>query len=218
MALSFSQSVVKANHPLPLPLPLPLLRPNPPCSTSFRLKFPSLTLVTRCSSASAFKDKTLISLKPRTQNDLTPTQNDNTLACHATASKFGGQENDKSYVEAYAIGRNIRMSADKARRVIDQIRGRSYEETLTILELMPYRACEAIIKIVFSAGANASNNLGLSKGSLVICKAEVNEGRTLKRMRPVSRGRGYPIRKRTCHIAITVKGLPSKSVVEATPA
>ncbi|WVZ13400.1 hypothetical protein V8G54_010966 [Vigna mungo] len=121
-------------------------------------------------------------------------------------------------VEAYAIGRNIRMSANKARRVIDQIRGRKYDETLMILELMPYRACEAILKIVFSAGANATNNLGLSKGSLVISKAEVNEGKTMKRVKPVARGRAHPIKKRTCHITITVKGSPSESIVEASPA
>ncbi|MCH83452.1 ribosomal protein L22, partial [Trifolium medium] len=127
------------------------------------------------------------------------------------------QESNKSYAEAYAVGRHIRMSADKARRVIDQIRGRPYEETLMILELMPYRACEAIIKIVFSAGANASNNLGLSKSSLVISKAEVNEGKTLKRVRARAQGRANQILKRTCHITITVKGLPSESVVEANP-
>lgn len=116
------------------------------------------------------------------------------------------------------MGKHIRMSADKARRVIDQIRGRPYEETLMILELMPYRACEAILKIVFSAGANASNNLGLSKSSLIVSKAEVNEGKTIKRIRPRAQGRAYPIRKRTCHITITVKGLPSESAVEARPA
>lgn len=110
------------------------------------------------------------------------------------------------------------MSASKARRVIDQIRGRSYEETLMILELMPYRACETILKIVFSAGANASNNLGLSKSSLVISKAEVNEGKTLKRVRARAQGRANQILKRTCHITITVKGSPSESVVEANPA
>lgn len=108
------------------------------------------------------------------------------------------------------------MSADKARRVIDTIRGRPYEETLMILELMPYRACETILKIVFSAGANASNNLGLSKSSLVISKAEVNEGRTMKRTRPRAQGRANQILKRTCHITITVKGLPAESVVEAS--
>jgi len=101
------------------------------------------------------------------------------------------------------------MSADKARRVIDTIRGRSYDETLVILELMPYRACEPIINIVISAGANATNNLGLSESSLVISKAEVNEGRTMKRTRPRAQGRANRILKRTCHIAITVKGLPA---------
>ncbi|KAI4346956.1 hypothetical protein L6164_007815 [Bauhinia variegata] len=124
----------------------------------------------------------------------------------ATASTWSGNETESSPVEACAIGRNIRMSADKARRVIDQIRGRSYEETVMILELMPYRACDPILKLVFSAAANASNNLGLSKGSLVISKTYVNEGKTMKRVRPQARGRAHAIRKRTCHITVVVKG------------
>ncbi|PHT55004.1 50S ribosomal protein L14, chloroplastic [Capsicum baccatum] len=66
------------------------------------------------------------------------------------------------------------MSADKARRIIDQIRGRSYEETLMILELMPYRACYPISKLVYSAASNASYNMGSNKTNLVISKAEVN--------------------------------------------
>ncbi|NP_001237905.1 50S ribosomal protein L22, chloroplastic-like [Glycine max] len=170
-------------------------------------KFTSVGI--RCSP---FNDKTLISIKPSTSH-----LNHDTLACRFHAAQFAEQESNK-YVEAYAVGRNIRMSANKARRVIDQIRGSKYDETLMVLELMPYRACEAILKIVFSAGANASNNLGLSKGSLVISKAEVNEGKTMKRVKPVARGRAHPIKKRTCHITITVKGLPSESVEEAKPA
>ncbi|KAD5508465.1 hypothetical protein E3N88_16168 [Mikania micrantha] len=67
------------------------------------------------------------------------------------------------------------MSAHKARRVIDQIRGRSYEETLMILELMPYRACYPIFKLVYSAAANASSNMGSNEANLVISKAEVNK-------------------------------------------
>ncbi|GJZ27632.1 ribosomal protein L22 [Tanacetum coccineum] len=73
------------------------------------------------------------------------------------------------------IGQHISMSAHKARRVIDQIRGRSYEETLMILELMPYRACYPIFKLVYSAAANASFNMGSNEANLVISKAEVNE-------------------------------------------
>lgn len=66
----------------------------------------------------------------------------------------------KKKVEVYALGQHICMSAHKARRVIDQIRGRSYEETLMILELMPYRACYPIFKLVYSAAANGIHNLG----------------------------------------------------------
>nr|YP_010340430.1 ribosomal protein L22 [Solanum imamense]UNZ92755.1 ribosomal protein L22 [Solanum imamense] len=88
----------------------------------------------------------------------------------------------KKKTEVYALGEHISMSADKARRVIDQIRGRSYEETLMILELMPYRACYPILKLVYSAAANASYNMGSSETNLVISKAEVNEGTIVKKL------------------------------------
>ena len=107
--------------------------------------------------------------------------------------------------EVYAIGRYISMSADKARRVIDQIRGRSYAESLMILELMPYRACYPILKLVYSAAANANHNMGFNEASLVISKAVVNEGKTVKKLRPQARGRGYAVRRRTCHITIGLK-------------
>nr|YP_009669691.1 ribosomal protein L22 [Qualea grandiflora]QCW94976.1 ribosomal protein L22 [Qualea grandiflora] len=107
--------------------------------------------------------------------------------------------------EVYALGQDISMSAHKARRVIDQIRGRSYEETLMILELMPYRACYPIFKLIYSAAANASYNMGFNEASLVISKAEVNEGITIKKLKPRARGRSYPIKKTTCHIKIVLK-------------
>nr|QCW93697.1 ribosomal protein L22 [Alzatea verticillata] len=109
------------------------------------------------------------------------------------------------YREVYALGQHISMSAHKARRVIDQIRGRSYEETLMILELMPYRACYPIFKLVYSAAANASHNMGFNETNLVISKAEVNEGTTVKKLQPRARGRGYPIKRHTCHIRIVLK-------------
>nr|BEV76343.1 ribosomal protein L22 [Clymenia polyandra] len=74
----------------------------------------------------------------------------------------------KKKVEVSALGQHICMSAHKARRVIDQIRGRSYEETLMILELMPYRACYPIFKLVYSAAANGIHNLVFNEGSLFI--------------------------------------------------
>nr|AWH06454.1 ribosomal protein L22 [Asclepias glaucescens]AWH07401.1 ribosomal protein L22 [Asclepias lynchiana] len=109
--------------------------------------------------------------------------------------------------EVYALGQHISMSADKARRVIDQIRGRSYEETLMILELMPYRACYPIFKLVYSAAANASYNMGSNEANLVISKAEVNKGTTIKKLKPRARGRSYPIKKPTCHITIVMEDI-----------
>nr|YP_010875725.1 ribosomal protein L22 [Primula szechuanica]WHE15916.1 ribosomal protein L22 [Primula szechuanica] len=113
----------------------------------------------------------------------------------------------KKKTEIYASGQHISMSAHKARRVIDQIRGRSYEETLMILELMPYRACYSIFKLVYSAAANASYNMGSNETNLIISKAEVNEGTTVKKLRPRARGRSFPIKRPTCHITIGVKDI-----------
>nr|YP_009862657.1 ribosomal protein L22 [Mytilaria laosensis]QKD76033.1 ribosomal protein L22 [Mytilaria laosensis] len=112
-----------------------------------------------------------------------------------------------SYTEVYVLGQHICMSAHKARRVIDQIRGHSYEETLMILELMPYRACYPIFKLVYSAAANASHNRGFNEADLIISKAEVNEGTTVKKLKPRARGRSYPIKRPTCHITIVLKNI-----------
>nr|UTT74181.1 ribosomal protein L22 [Trichosanthes lepiniana] len=109
------------------------------------------------------------------------------------------------YTEVYALGQHICMSPHKARRVIDQIRGRSYEETMMILELMPYRACYPILKLVYSAAANASHNMGFNERNLVISKAEVNQSTTVKKLKPRARGRSYPIKRPTCSITIVLK-------------
>nr|YP_010469745.1 ribosomal protein L22 [Salicornia fruticosa]UVF33883.1 ribosomal protein L22 [Salicornia fruticosa] len=104
-------------------------------------------------------------------------------------------------------GQYISMSVDKARRVIDQIRGRSYEETLMILELMPYRACYPIFKLVYSAAANARHNRRFKKRNLIISKAEVNKGTTIKKLKPQARGRSYKIKRTTCHITIVLRDI-----------
>lgn len=106
--------------------------------------------------------------------------------------------------EVKAIARYIRMSPFKVRRVLNQIRGRSYREALIILEFMPYRACEPIVKVLRSAVANAEHNQGLDPKDLVISKAFADGGPTLKRYRPRAQGRAYQIRKRTCHITVAV--------------
>nr|QFQ51796.1 ribosomal protein L22 [Spiranthes sinensis] len=119
--------------------------------------------------------------------------------------KIKNENLEKSDKEAKVLAQHIRMSVFKARRVIDQIRGRSYEETLMILELMPYRASYPVLKLVYSAAANASNNMGLNEADLFISKAEVNEGAITKKLRPRARGRSYLIKKTTCHIKIVLK-------------
>nr|YP_010709119.1 ribosomal protein L22 [Hylotelephium spectabile]WCR51343.1 ribosomal protein L22 [Hylotelephium spectabile] len=113
----------------------------------------------------------------------------------------------KRNTQVYALGQHIPMSVHKARKVVDQIRGRSYEETLMILELMPYRACYPVFKLVYSAAANASHNRNFKKGELIISKAEVNEGTTVKKLKPRARGRGYPIKRPSCHITIVLKDI-----------
>nr|YP_003934290.1 ribosomal protein L22 [Monsonia speciosa]ACH47405.1 ribosomal protein L22 [Monsonia speciosa]ADJ66425.1 ribosomal protein L22 [Monsonia speciosa] len=114
------------------------------------------------------------------------------------------KKNTKRYTEVSAWGKYIPMSANKARRVIDQIRGRSYEETLMILKFMPYRACYPILKLISSAAANGSYNMNFDKRSLIISKAEVNEGTSVKKMRPRARGRSDTIKRPTCHITIVL--------------
>jgi large subunit ribosomal protein L22 len=107
-------------------------------------------------------------------------------------------------VEAKAIARYVRMSPYKVRRVLDQIRGRSYREALIILEFMPYKACEPILKTLLSAVANAEHNEGLDPSSLVVSQAFADGGPSLRRFRPRAQGRAYQIRKPTCHITVAV--------------
>jgi len=107
-------------------------------------------------------------------------------------------------VETKAIARYIRMSPQKVRRVLDQIRGRSYREALIMLEFMPYRACDPVLKVLRSAAANAEHNERLDRASLVISQAYADGGPALRRFRPRAQGRAYQIRKPTCHITIAV--------------
>lgn len=106
--------------------------------------------------------------------------------------------------EGVAHLRYQRGSPLKVRRVLDQIRGRSYEEALMMLEYMPYRSCEPILKTLLSAAANAKNNSGLKKTKLVVTECYANEGPVMKRAQPRAKGRAYKILKPTCHITVKV--------------
>jgi large subunit ribosomal protein L22 len=104
-----------------------------------------------------------------------------------------------------AIAKYIRMSPHKIRRVIDQIRGRSYQEALMILEFLPYDAGSPIWQVIHSAAANANHNYGLDKKKLIINEIFANEGPKLKRIRPRAQGRAYKILKPTSHITVIMK-------------
>jgi len=104
-----------------------------------------------------------------------------------------------------AVAKYIRMSPYKVRRVLDQIRGRSYQEALMILEFLPYDAGGPIWQVIHSAAANAKHNHGLDKKKLIIDEIFADEGPKLKRIRPRAQGRAYKILKPTCHITVVMK-------------
>ena len=103
---------------------------------------------------------------------------------------------------AKAVAKYIRISPSKVRIVLDQIRGKKYEDAVAILKNMPNAATESTLKVLESAGANAENNLGLNKADLIVTETFVDGGPTLKRFQPVSKGRAHSIKKRTSHITV----------------
>ena len=106
-----------------------------------------------------------------------------------------------------AVAKYIRMSPYKVRRILDQIRGCSYQEALMILEFLPYNASGPIWQVVHSAAANAKHNYGVDKKNLIIDQIFADEGPKLKRIRPRAQGRAYKILKPTCHITVIMKAI-----------
>jgi large subunit ribosomal protein L22 len=104
-----------------------------------------------------------------------------------------------------AVAKYIRMSPHKIRRVLNQIRGRSYKEALMILEFLPYDASGPIWQVLHSAAANANHNYQLDKKTLFIETIFADEGPKLKRIRPRAQGRAYKILKPTSHITVILK-------------
>ena len=102
----------------------------------------------------------------------------------------------------------VRMSARKARLVLDLLRGRSVPEARTILAFTPRAAAREIDRVLASAVANAESAHGLDGDELIVLEAYADEGPTLKRWRARARGRVNRIRKRTCHITIIVTESP----------
>ena len=121
-------------------------------------------------------------------------------------------------VESIARVRHIRVTPQKARRVVALIKGKQAEEALAILKFAPQSASEPIYKLVASAIANArvkadKDGEYLDEQDLYVKNAYVDEGTTLKRFRPRAQGRASQIKKRTSHITVV---LATPEVAEAT--
>lgn len=105
-------------------------------------------------------------------------------------------------MESRAIARHVRVSPRKARQVVDLIRGKSVGEALNVLQLVPRGAATPVEKVVKSAMANAENNYDMNPDELYISQIFVDQGPTMKRIRPRARGMADRIRKRTSHITV----------------
>jgi large subunit ribosomal protein L22 len=119
------------------------------------------------------------------------------------------QTNTPGTIEAHALARHVRMSPQKARLVIDLIRGQKAQDALQSLRYTPKRAAKHIEKVLRSAIANAERKADdsgspLDVDQLFVSKAYVNEGSRWKRLRPAPMGRAFRYQKRTAHIFVGV--------------
>ncbi len=111
---------------------------------------------------------------------------------------------------SYAIARHVRMSPTKVRRVVDVVRGLVVTAALAVLRFAPQAASEPVYKVVASAAANAENTDGLRTDDLFISQAFVDEGVTLRRIRPRAKGSASRILKRASHITVVVEPKATK--------
>jgi large subunit ribosomal protein L22 len=107
-------------------------------------------------------------------------------------------------MEVAAKLKGARISAQKARLVADQVRGKPVEEALAVLDFSNKKAAHIVRKVLNSAIANAENNEGADVDELKVSSIFVDEGMTMKRLRPRAKGRADRIFKRSCHITVKV--------------
>ncbi|MCC8130447.1 MAG: 50S ribosomal protein L22 [Oscillospiraceae bacterium] len=107
-------------------------------------------------------------------------------------------------MEARAVLKTARIAPRKVEIVLNLIRGKDLETALAIVKHTPKAACEYLEKLLNSAAANAENNFGLDKKTLYVKECYVSPGPTMKRMQPVSKGRGHKILKRTSNITVVL--------------
>jgi large subunit ribosomal protein L22 len=107
-------------------------------------------------------------------------------------------------METQAVLRGARLSAQKGRLVADMVRGKSVAEALDLLTFSPQKGAAIVKKVLESAIANAEHNDGADVDELSIATIFVDEGMTMKRIRPRAKGRADRIFKRTSHITVKV--------------
>ena len=103
-----------------------------------------------------------------------------------------------------AIGNDIGIPPRKVKLIVDMVRGKPVDKALAILKFVPSPAARAVAKVIKSAASNAENNYEMTLSDLKVVEIQANEGRTLKRFRPQSRGRVSPILKRSTNIVVSV--------------
>ncbi len=107
-------------------------------------------------------------------------------------------------MEAKAIAKYVRMSPRKARLVADLIKGKDIQEAQAILRYTPNKAAGVISKVMLSAAANAENNLGLDREKLIVKGAIIDQGPSIKRIKPRAQGRADRMVHRTSHVTVVV--------------
>jgi large subunit ribosomal protein L22 len=107
-------------------------------------------------------------------------------------------------MEAFAILKNVPMSAQKMREVTRQVQGLGALQAMAVLQIVPRKGARLVSKVLRSAIANAENNRQLKPETLRVKEAVAGNATTLKRFQPKARGSAGPILKRRCHIKITV--------------
>ena len=108
-------------------------------------------------------------------------------------------------MEAKAVAKYVRVAPRKVRVVMDLIRGKNVAEAFAILKFTPKVGADVIEKVLKSAVANAENNFDMNVDKLYVSSAFVDQGPTLKRIHPRSRGQAFRILKRTSHVTVVVE-------------
>lgn len=118
-------------------------------------------------------------------------------------------------MEVKAISNNVRVSPQKVRLVVAQIKKMKPTDAVKVLEFVPQKSAKPLRKAIASAIANAKNNLGLTESSLTFGEINIGKGISFKRYRPISRGRAHSILRQTSNIRIVLTG--DKEAKSKTP-